>query len=64
MTGVILSDQEQEEIYVLLKPRETALSDPLEEVLRRKQEEHERREALRILEKLKQAEISDFKSQI
>jgi hypothetical protein len=35
MTGVILSDQEQEEIYVLLKPRETALSDPLEEVLRR-----------------------------
>ncbi len=35
MTGVVLSDREQEEIYILLKPREDALPEPLEEVLRR-----------------------------
>ena len=32
---VQLTDAEQEEIYVILKPREGALSEPLEELLRR-----------------------------
>jgi len=35
VTGIVLSDPEQEEIYVLLKPREDSLPEPLEEVLRK-----------------------------
>ena len=35
MTGVVLTDREQEELYALLKPREDVLTEPLEEVLRR-----------------------------
>jgi hypothetical protein len=35
VTGLLLSDNEQEELYVLLKPREDALSERLEAVLRR-----------------------------
>jgi hypothetical protein len=35
VTGVVLSDPEQEELYILLKPREDLLGDPLEELLRR-----------------------------
>ncbi len=35
MTGLFLSDREQEELYVLLKPREDTLPEPLEEVLQR-----------------------------
>ena len=35
MTGFVLADREQEELYVLLKPREDTLTEPLEEVLRR-----------------------------
>ena len=35
MTGFILADREQEELYALLKPREDTLTEPLEELLRR-----------------------------
>jgi hypothetical protein len=35
VTGFILADREQEELYVLLKPREDVLTEPLEELLRR-----------------------------
>ena len=35
MTGFILTDREQEELYVLLKPEEDTLTEPLTVVLRR-----------------------------
>ena len=35
MSDVILTQREQEELYVLLKPREETLGELLEEVLRR-----------------------------
>ena len=35
MTALDLSDQEIEELYVLLKPREESLGDPLEGLLAR-----------------------------
>jgi hypothetical protein len=35
VSGVTLSPQEEEELYVILKPREGFLSEPLEELLRR-----------------------------
>ena len=35
MTGFILTDKEQEELYILLKPEEDILTEPLALVLRR-----------------------------
>lgn len=35
MGGTYLSDSEENELYVLLKPRETGLPEPLRDLLRR-----------------------------
>jgi hypothetical protein len=35
VTGVLLTAREEEELYILLKPRESGLSAPLEDLLRR-----------------------------
>jgi hypothetical protein len=35
MSGVVLSNDEERELYVILKPRESALQGQLEELLRR-----------------------------
>jgi hypothetical protein len=35
VSEVVLGPQEEEELYIVLKPREGLLSEPLEELLRR-----------------------------
>jgi hypothetical protein len=35
MSGVVLSEEEEKELYVVLKPREGGLTGPLDELLRR-----------------------------
>ncbi len=35
MSGVQITEREQEELYVILKPRETEIGAPLEALLRR-----------------------------
>jgi hypothetical protein len=35
MNGVILSEEEEKELYVVLKPREGELTGPLDDLLRR-----------------------------
>jgi hypothetical protein len=35
MSGVVLSEEEEKELYVVLKPREGGLTEPLDELLRR-----------------------------
>jgi hypothetical protein len=35
VSGVVLSEEEEKELYVVLKPREGVLTGPLDELLRR-----------------------------
>ena len=52
MSGIILRDKEEEEIYVVLKPREGSLPSSLDELLRRVEQSLFRRPTVEEIEEL------------
>jgi hypothetical protein len=52
VSGIILSEEEEKEIYVVLKPREGALSSSLDELLRRVEQSLFRRLTVEEIEEL------------
>ena len=52
MSGVTLTDEEEGELYVLLKPREEKLAAPLGELLRRIEQSLFRRLTIEEIERL------------